>query len=121
MWLSLNIVRQPEGFCSISLTSKSVDHRLRRGKQSPCIGNRLVLGRCALCRFGSLGGGALTFLRPAVPTHAEGYWRNRRRCKSLGFILAFLFSLVLAHRDAFIVLCKFKQPFLRRVEAHPVR
>ena len=29
----------------------------------------------------------------------------------------FLFLLVLAHRDALIVHCKFKQPFLRLVEA----
>ena len=30
----------------------------------------------------------------------------------------FLLAFMLAHRDAFIVLCKFKQPFLRLVEAH---
>jgi hypothetical protein len=45
----------------------------------------------------------------------KGYRRNRRRRERLGLILEFLFSLALAHRDAFIVLCKFKQPFLRRV------
>ena len=45
-------------------------------------------------------------------------WHVLRTGPSLGFILAFLFSLVLAHRDAIIVLCKFKQPFLRLVEAH---
>jgi hypothetical protein len=39
----------------------------------------------------------------------------------LDSFLRFLFSLLLAHGDAFIVLCKYKEPFLRLVEAHPVR